>query len=63
MPTDMELFGGTMMSPIVDPYAVYRRLRQEQPVICVEGLLGRDHLVTRYHGSPSASAQHPEKER
>ena len=48
MPTDMELFGGTMMSPVVDPYAVYRRLRREQPVICVEGLLGRDHLVTRY---------------
>jgi len=48
MPTDMELFGGTMMSPVVDPYSVYRRLRREQPVICVEGLLGRDHLVTRY---------------
>jgi cytochrome P450 len=48
MPTDMELFGGTMMSPVVDPYTVYRRLRREQPVICVEGLLGRDHLVTRY---------------
>ncbi len=37
-----------MMSPVVDPYAVYRRLRREQPVICVEGLLGRDYLVTRY---------------
>ena len=37
-----------MMSPVVDPYTVYRRLQREQPVICVEGLLGRDHLVTRY---------------
>lgn len=48
MTTDLELFGGTMMSPVVDPYRVYRRLRREQPVIRVEGLLGRDHLVTRY---------------
>jgi hypothetical protein len=48
MPADLELFGGTLMSPVVDPYTVYRRLRREQPVIRVEGLLGRDHLVTRY---------------
>ncbi len=48
MPNTVELFGGTMLSPVRDPYAVYRRLRREQPVILVTGLLGEDHLVTRY---------------
>ena len=48
MPTTIELFGGTMLSPVPDPYTVYRRLRREQPVILVSGLLGEDHLVTRY---------------
>jgi cytochrome P450 len=48
MPTTLELFGGTTMSPVVDPYSVYRRLRRDAPVIPVDGLLGRDHLVTRY---------------
>lgn len=48
MPTTIELFGGGMLSPVRDPYAVYRRLRREQPVIHVEGILGDDHLVTRY---------------
>lgn len=37
-----------MLSPVPDPYPVYRRLRQEQPVILVHGLLGEDYLVTRY---------------
>lgn len=37
-----------MLSPVPDPYPVYRRLRHEQPVILVHGLLGEDHLVTRY---------------
>jgi cytochrome P450 len=48
MPTTIDLFGGTMLSPVPDPYSVYRRLRREQPVIRVQGLLGEDHLVTRY---------------
>jgi cytochrome P450 len=48
MPTTEELFGGTMLSPVRDPYSVYRRLRREQPVILIQGLLGEDHLVTRY---------------
>jgi len=39
MATDLELFGGTIMSPVVDPYSVYRRLRREQPVM--PGLIGR----------------------
>lgn len=46
--TDMELFGGTAMSPVPDPYSVYKRLRREQPVILVEGPLGQGYLVTRY---------------
>ena len=48
MPSQTELFGGTMLSPVRDPYSVYRRLRREQPVIRVQSLLGEDHLITRY---------------
>jgi cytochrome P450 len=48
MTTSTELFGGTMLSPVPDPYPVYRRLRHEQPVIRTRNLLGEDHLVTRY---------------
>jgi cytochrome P450 len=44
----VALFGGTMMSPVPNPYPVYRRLRAEQPAICLHGLLGPTHLVTRY---------------
>ena len=48
MATTMTLFGGTMMSPVVDPYPVYRRLRDEQPVIAVNTIMGVNQLVTRY---------------
>lgn len=48
MPTTIELFGGTMMSPIRDPYPVYARLRREQPVLLVQGIFGEAPLVTRY---------------
>lgn len=48
MMNSIDLFGGTMLSPVPDPYSVYRRLRREQPVIQVTNLLGEDHLVTRY---------------
>jgi cytochrome P450 len=48
MPTTIELFGGTMLSPVRDPYAVYRRLRREAPVLLVQGILGEDYLVTRH---------------
>jgi cytochrome P450 len=47
-PTTMELFGGTMMSPVPDPYSVYRRLRREQPVLAVETVMGVLWTVTRY---------------
>jgi len=48
MPTTIELFGGTMMSPIADPYPVYRRLRDQSPVLYVNGIFGEAPLVTRY---------------
>jgi cytochrome P450 len=48
MLTSQELFGGTMMSPVPDPYPVYARLRREQPVVAVDTLMGPVHLVTRY---------------
>lgn len=43
-----KLFGGTMMSPVEDPYPVYRRLREEQPVLAVNTMMGVNYLVTRY---------------
>lgn len=48
MTNTVKLFGGTMMSPVLDPYSVYRRLRAEQPVIPVNTIMGVNHLVTRY---------------
>lgn len=48
MPTTVELFGGTMMSPVPNPYPVYKRLRDEWPVALVDGIFGQHYLVTRY---------------
>ena len=52
MSTQLEsstrLFGGTMMSPVPDPYPVYRRLRNERPVVVLDSQLGRSALVSRY---------------
>jgi cytochrome P450 len=48
MATHNKLFGGTMMSPIVDPYAVYRRLRDEQPALPVNTMMGVNYMITRY---------------
>jgi cytochrome P450 len=48
MDTTTQLFGGTMMSPVPDPYPVYRRLRREQPVIVLRGPLGDTALISRY---------------
>lgn len=48
MDTLTRLFGGSMMSPVPDPYPVYRRLRAEQPLITVSGPLGDTTMVTRY---------------
>jgi cytochrome P450 len=47
-PTTYELFGGQMMSPVRDPYPVYRRLRHEHPVLQVETIMGVLWTVTRY---------------
>lgn len=46
--TTNKLFGGSMMSPIVDPYTVYRRLRDEQPAIPVNTMMGVNYMITRY---------------
>jgi len=46
--TATRLFGGTIMSPVPDPYPVYRRLRHERPVIALSGPLGRTTMITRY---------------
>jgi cytochrome P450 len=48
MATTNKLFGGTMMSPIVDPYSVYKRLRDEQPAIPVNTIMGINYMITRY---------------
>jgi len=48
--TTIELFGGTMMSPVPDPYPVYRKLRAEQPVVQLDmPWTGAPYyLITRY---------------
>ena len=48
MATTNKLFGGTMMSPIVDPYPVYKRLRDEHPALPVHTMMGVIHMITRY---------------
>lgn len=48
MSTTEALFGGTMMSPVPDPYSMYKKLRDEQPVIPLNTIMGVTHLVTRY---------------
>jgi cytochrome P450 len=48
MATTNKLFGGAMMSPIVDPYTVYKRLRDEQPAIPVNTIMGVNYMITRY---------------
>ena len=44
----IRLFGGSMMSPVPDPYPVYARLRAESPVMHFEGPLGPCTMFTRY---------------
>ncbi len=46
--TTNTLFGGSMMSPIVDPYTVYKRLRDEQPAVPVNSIMGVNYMITRY---------------
>jgi cytochrome P450 len=49
-----------MLSPVRDPYPVYRRLRDESPVLLVQGILGDDYLVTR-HDDVRAVLTDPER--
>jgi cytochrome P450 len=48
MESATQMFGGGMMSPVPDPYSVYRRLRRDRPVITLTGQLGKGVMVTRY---------------
>jgi len=48
MATTNKLFGGSMMSPIIDPYPVYKRLRDEQPAVPVHTMMGVNYMITRY---------------
>ena len=49
-PTTMvELFGGSEVSAIENPYPVFERLRHEDPVVPIRTLAGHiTHLLTRY---------------
>ncbi len=44
----ISTFGGHFMSPVADPYPVYARLRQEEPVKPLDLPQGPGYLVTRY---------------
>lgn len=44
----VEMFGGSMMSAVPNPYPVYRKLREERPVFTFDGPLGPCSMVTRY---------------
>jgi cytochrome P450 len=48
IPSSIDLFGGTQVDPVADPYATYRRLRREAPVQPVRTLNETVHLLTRY---------------
>ena len=47
--TTEELFGGSQMSPIENPYSVYRRLRKEEPVCALAMMDQRvGYMLTRF---------------
>ncbi|MFN8640585.1 MAG: cytochrome P450 [Candidatus Binatia bacterium] len=48
MPEQQTTYGGDFMSPVADPYAVYRRLRDDEPVARLDLWMGPGWLVTRY---------------
>jgi cytochrome P450 len=48
MTTTNKLFGGTMMSPIVNPYPVYKKLRDDHPALPVNTMMGVNYMITRY---------------
>jgi cytochrome P450 len=43
-----ELYGTTDFDSLVDPYAVYRRLRRERPVLPVDFAIGVTWILTRF---------------
>ena len=43
-----SLFGGSIMSPVPDPYSVYARLRRERPVVPMTSWMAPSYLVVRY---------------
>ena len=43
-----HLFGGSIMSPVPPPYAVFARLRSDKPVLRMKGWMQDSHLVTHY---------------
>jgi cytochrome P450 len=48
MPDLVDTFGGHFMSPVADPYSVYARLRDEEPVKLLDLWMGPGYIVTRY---------------
>ncbi|MBM4265029.1 MAG: cytochrome P450 [Deltaproteobacteria bacterium] len=42
------LFGGSVMSPVPNPYPVYARLRRERPIVALSGWMDTSYLVSRY---------------
>jgi cytochrome P450 len=48
MPDLVEVFGGHFMSELADPYAVYRRLRAQEPVKLIDLPLGPGYWISRY---------------
>ncbi len=43
-----ELFGGSMMSPVANPWPVYTRLRAERPAMRLDSPMGVAWLLSRY---------------
>jgi cytochrome P450 len=44
----VDLFGTSDLIQLRDPYAVYRRMRREAPVLPVGWMVGETWFVTRY---------------
>jgi cytochrome P450 len=58
MQTIEELFGGDAIRGVADPHPVYRRLRQEAPVLRLDGGPHETYLVTRYDDVHSILKDH-----
>lgn len=43
-----DLFGGSLMAPVANPYPTYRELRDHEPALKLQGILGEVYLVTRH---------------